>query len=32
MIAEETINTEVARLIYEARKIAGLIQAELAGL
>ena len=32
MIAEETVNTEVARLIYEARKTAGLTQAELAEL
>ena len=26
MIAEETVNAEVARLIYEARKMAGLTQ------
>ena len=32
MIAEETVNAEVARLIYEARKTAGLTQAELAEL
>ena len=32
MIAEETVNAEVARLIYEARKMAGLTQAELAKL
>lgn len=32
MIAEETVNAEVARLIYEARKTAGLTQAELAKL
>ena len=32
MIAEETINAEVARLIYETRKTAGLTQAELAKL
>ena len=32
MIAEETVNAEVARLIYEARKMAGLTQTELAEL
>ena len=32
MIAAETINAEVARLIYEARKTAGLTQVELAEL
>ena len=32
MIAEETVNAEVARLIYEARTAAGLTQAELAKL
>ena len=32
MIAEETINAEVARLIYKARKMAGLTQTELAKL
>ena len=32
MIAEETVNAEVARLIYEARTAAGLTQAELAAL
>ncbi len=32
MIAEETVNAEVARLIYEARTAAGLTQAELAEL
>lgn len=32
MIAEETVNAEVARLIYNARKTAGLTQAELAEL
>ena len=32
MIAEETLNAEVARLIYEARTAAELTQAELAGL
>ena len=32
MIAEETVNAEVARLIYEARKMAGLTQTELAKL
>ena len=32
MIAEETTNAEVARLIYEARTAAGLTQAELAAL
>ena len=31
MIAEETVNAEVARLIYEARTAAGLTQAELIG-
>jgi ribosome-binding protein aMBF1 (putative translation factor) len=30
MIAEETLNSEVARLIYEARTVAGLTQQELA--
>ena len=30
LIAEETLNAEVARLIYEARTGAGLTQAELA--
>ena len=30
LIAEETLNAEVARLIYEARTVAGLTQAELA--
>ena len=28
MIADETVNAEVARLIYEARKMAGLTQTE----
>ena len=32
MIAEETVNAEVARLIYEARKMASLTQTELAKL
>ena len=32
MIAEETLNAEVARLIYTARTAAGLTQAELAEL
>ena len=32
MIAEETVNAEVARLIYEGRKMAGLKQTELAKL
>ena len=32
MIAEETVNAEVARLIYKIRKMAGLTQAELAEL
>ena len=32
MIAEETVNAEVARLIYEGRKMAGLTQTELAKL
>ena len=32
MIAEETVNAKVARLIYEARKMAGLTQTELAKL
>ena len=32
MMAEERVNTEVARLIYEARKMAGLTQIELAKL
>ena len=32
MIDEETVNAEVARLIYEARTAAGLTQAELAEL
>lgn len=32
MIAQETLNTQVARLIYEARVAAGLTQAELARL
>ena len=32
MIAEETVNAEVARLIYKVRKTAGLTQAELAEL
>ncbi len=31
MIAEETLNAEVARVIYEARTAAELTQAELAG-
>ena len=30
LIAEETLNAEVARLIYEARTVVGLTQAELA--
>ena len=30
LIAEETLNAEVARLIYETRVVAGLTQAELA--
>ena len=32
LIAEETVNAEVARLIYETRKMAGLTQTELAKL
>jgi len=32
MIAEETVNAQVARMIYEARMAAGLTQAQLAGL
>jgi len=32
MIEEETVNAEVVRLIYEARKSAGLTQTELAEL
>ena len=32
MIAEETVNAEVAHLIYKARKMAGLAQTELAKL
>ncbi len=32
MIAKETVNAEVARLIYKARKLAGLTQTELAKL
>ena len=32
MIAEETLNAEVARLIYEARMAAGLTQTELSEL
>ncbi len=32
MIAEETVNAEVARLIYATRKMAGLTQTELAKL
>ncbi|MBT4138375.1 MAG: XRE family transcriptional regulator [Candidatus Latescibacteria bacterium] len=32
MIAEETVNSEVARLIYDARISAGLTQTELADL
>lgn len=32
MIAEETVNAEVARLIYDARTSAGLTQTELADL
>ena len=32
MIAEETVNAEVARLIYASRKMAGLTQTELAKL
>lgn len=32
MIAEETLNAEVARLIYHARTAAGLTQAQLADL
>jgi ribosome-binding protein aMBF1 (putative translation factor) len=32
MIAEETLNARVARMIYEARTRAGLTQAELAEL
>ena len=32
MIAEETVNAKVARLIYKARKMAGLTQTELAKL
>ncbi|MDE0085446.1 MAG: XRE family transcriptional regulator [Candidatus Poribacteria bacterium] len=32
MIAEETVNAEVARLIYKVRKTAGLTQTELAEL
>ena len=32
MIAEETVNAEVARLIYRVRKSAGLTQTELAEL
>ena len=30
LIAEETLNAELARLIYEARTVTGLTQAELA--
>lgn len=32
LIAEETVNAEVARLIYEARMAAGLTQTQLAEL
>ena len=32
MIAEETVNAQVARMIYEARTAAGLTQAQLADL
>ena len=32
MIADETVNAEVARLIYKVRKAAGLTQTELAEL
>ena len=32
MIADETVNAEVARLIYASRKMAGLTQTELAKL
>lgn len=32
MIAEETVNAQVARIIYEARTAAGLTQAQLADL
>jgi ribosome-binding protein aMBF1 (putative translation factor) len=32
MIAEETLNAQVARMIYEARTAAGLTQKELAAL
>src|SRR4029453_4444423 len=32
LIEEETINTQVARMIYEARNQGGLAQQELAGL
>ena len=32
MIAEESVNAQVARMIYEARMAAGLTQAQLAGL
>mgnify|MGYP003987486919 CR=1 FL=1 len=32
MIAEETLNAEVARLIYQARTAAGMTQAQLAAL
>ncbi len=32
MIAEETVNAQVARMIYEARTAAGLTQKQLADL
>ena len=32
MIAEERLNTQVAKMIYEARTAAGLTQAQLADL
>ena len=32
MIAEETVNAQVARLVYEARTAAGLTQKQLADL
>ena len=32
MIAEETLNAQIARMIYDARTLAGLTQQELADL
>lgn len=32
MIAEETLNAQIARMVYDARKQAGLTQKELADL